>query len=555
MTDSVSKDQGRSAAASPKRAVTREGRRGHPWLTLAAVSLGIMMVGLDGTVVSVANPTIERDLHASLAGLQWVTNGYLLALAVLLILGGKLGDRFGRRLMFTIGIVGFALGSLGCALSHSIEMLVLFRVVQGFAGALLMPNTLAILRATFPPSDLVKAVGIWGATSALAVASGPIIGGLLVEHVSWQSIFLLNLPLGALTLLVTAIVVAETRDLRHSKVFDFLGVGLLTAGLFLLIWALIKAEGHGWASLYVGGFGTVGLAVLVAFGFWEKRVAEPLLPMRVFRSRSVWAGTLLVIIGFIGMFGVLFFVTLYFQNVHGYSPVQTGVRMLPLTGMFIISPIVGSVITQRFGPRTAVVIGMLVLGVAMLGLTGLATESTYGSIWPWFALLGIGLGFIITSTTEAIVGNVPIELGGVAGGLQSTANQLGGVLGTAILGSILVSSVGGVLGSALAKVGVHGQTAAAVIAQKEAVGSGIAPVSPSMSHQLAAAITTASHNAFMHGLHTSMIVAAILAFVGAALGLLIQRGGSDDEDEDTGATVPVHSSERHAAGVSAEPAA
>jgi EmrB/QacA subfamily drug resistance transporter len=529
--------------------------RGHPWLTLAAVSLGVMMVGLDGTVVSVANPTIERDLHASLAGLQWVTNGYLLAIAVLLILGGKLGDRFGRRLMFTIGIAGFALGSLGCALSGSIGMLVLFRVIQGFAGALLLPNTLAILRATFPPSDLVKAVGIWGATSALAVASGPIIGGLLVEHVSWRSIFLLNLPLGALALLVTLAVVAESRDPHHTKAFDFVGVSLLTLGLSLLIWALIKAEGHGWASLYVGGFGTVGLAGLVAFGLWESRVAEPLLPMRVFRSRSVWAGTLLVIIGFIGMFGVLFFVTLYFQNVHGYSPVQTGVRMLPLTGMFIVSPIVGSILTQRFGPRIAVVIGMLVLGIAMLGLTGMGADSVYSSIWPWFALLGVGLGFIITSTTEAIVGNVPIELGGVAGGLQSTANQLGGVLGTAILGSILVSSVGGTLGGALAKVGVHGHVAAAVIAQKEAVGSGIAPVSPSMSHELAAAITTASHMAFMHGLHAAMIVAAILAFVGAVLGLLIQRGGTDDEDEDTGATVVAHSERVTTAGVSPEPAA
>jgi EmrB/QacA subfamily drug resistance transporter len=555
MTENASTVQGRAVAAAPERAATRQGKRGHPWLTLVAVSLGIMMVGLDGTVVSVANPTIERDLHASLAGLQWVTNGYLLALAVLMILGGKLGDRFGRRLMFTIGIVGFALGSLGCALSSSIEMLVLFRVIQGFAGALLMPNTLAILRATFPPSDLVKAVGVWGATTALAVASGPIIGGLLVEHVSWQSIFLLNLPLGALALAVTLVVVAETRDLRHSKSFDFVGVVLLTAGLFVLIWALIKAEGHGWASLYVGGFGTAGLVGLVAFGLWEARVTAPLLPLRVFRSRSVWAGTLLVMIGFMGLFGVLFFLTLYFQNVHGYSPVQTGVRMLPLTGMFIVSPIVGSIITQRFGPRLAVVIGMLVVGIAMLGLTGLGTESAYGSVWPWFALLGIGLGFIMTSTTEAIVGNVPVELGGVAGGLQSTANQLGGVLGTAILGSVLVSSVGGTLGGALANVGVHGQTAAAVIAQKEAVGSGIAPVTPSMSHQLATAITTASHNAFMHGLHTSMIVAAILAFLGAALGLLIQRGGTDDEDEDTGATVAVRSERVATAGVSPEPAA
>lgn len=193
-----------------------------------------MMVALDGTVVSVANPTIQHDLHASLAGLQWVTNGYLLALAVLLILGGKLGDRFGRRRMFSVGIAGFALASLGCALSSSIAMLVVVRVIQGVAGALLMPNTLAILRATFPPEQLSRAVGIWGATSALAVASGPIIGGLLV-HVSWESIFLLNLPLGAIALATTLAVVAESRDPGEQGRFDTLGVLLLSAGLFLLV--------------------------------------------------------------------------------------------------------------------------------------------------------------------------------------------------------------------------------------------------------------------------------------------------------------------------------
>lgn len=194
-----------------------------------------MMVALDGTVVSVANPTIQHDLHASLAGLQWVTNGYLLALAVLLILGGKLGDRFGRRRMFSVGIAGFALASLGCALSSSIAMLVVVRVIQGVAGALLMPNTLAILRATFPPEQLSRAVGIWGATSALAVASGPIIGGLLVVHVSWESIFLLNLPLGAIALATTLAVVAESRDPGEQGRFDILGVLLLSAGLFLLV--------------------------------------------------------------------------------------------------------------------------------------------------------------------------------------------------------------------------------------------------------------------------------------------------------------------------------
>jgi EmrB/QacA subfamily drug resistance transporter len=523
MTDVAERPPERTPPAAPPP----PGRRGHPALTLIAVALGVMMVALDGTVVSVANPTIERDLHASLADLQWVTNGYLLSLAVLLIIGGKLGDRFGRRLVFTIGITGFALGSLGCALSSSIEVLILFRVIQGVAGAMLMPNTLAILRATFPAEKLSQAVGIWGATSALAVAAGPIVGGLLVQHVSWESIFLLNLPLGAVALAVTLSVVAESREAAQPGGFDFAGLLTLASGLALLVWALIKAQSHAWLSGYVLGFGIAGLVLLGLFVFTESRVREPMLPLDIFKSRSVSAGTALVVIGFIGLFGVLFFITLYLQNVHGYSPVATGVKMLPLTAMFIVSPIIGSVLTQKLGPRPPVVLGMLVLGVAFFGLTGLGVDSPYLSLWPWFVLIGFALGLIITSTTQAIVGNVAVERGGVAGGLQTTANQLGGVLGTSVLGSILVSTVGSTLPSTLAKNGVTGATARAVIAAKEAVGSGLAPVTKSMSPALAEKVTRASFAAFMHGLHVAMVVAGFLSIAGALVGLLVQRGDID----------------------------
>jgi EmrB/QacA subfamily drug resistance transporter len=512
------------APTARDRAPVGRGLRGRPSLTLVAVALGVMMVALDGTVVSVANPTIERSLHASLAGLQWVTNGYLLSLAVLLIPGGKLGDRFGRRAMFSIGIAGFALASAGCALSSSIGMLVVFRVVQGMAGALLMPNTLAILRATYPPAQLTRAVGIWGATSALAVASGPIVGGLLVQHVSWESIFLLNLPLGSIALGTTLTVVAESREPGERAPFDFPGLLTLTVGLFAIVWALIKAQSHPWLSAYVLGFGLAGIALLIAFAAIEARTRAPMLPLDIFRSRSVSAGTLLVIIGFLGLFGVLFFVTLYLQNVHHYSPVQTGVRELPLTATFIVSPIVGGVMTGRLGPRVPVVIGMTLLGVAFLGLTGLGVDSPYSALWPWFVCIGAALGLIVTSTTQAILGNVAVSRGGVAGGLQSTANQLGGVLGTSVLGSILVSAVGGVLAARLRAAGVPAQIARAIAAQKGIVGSGIAPVTRSMPPPLRDAIIGASDSAFLHGLHTAMVVGAGLAFAGALLGLLVRRG-------------------------------
>jgi len=294
------------------------------------------------------------------------------------------------------------------------------------------------------------------------------------------------------------------------------------------VWALIKAQSHAWLSAYVLGFGIAGLLALGLFVLRESRAAAPMLPLDIFRSRSVSAGTALVIIGFIGLFGVLFFVTLYLQNVHHYSPVQTGVKLLPLTAMFIVSPILGSVLTERFGPRLPVVLGMAVLAAAFFGLTGLGVDSAYSSLWPWFVCIGFALGLIVTSTTQAIVGNVSVDRGGVAGGLQSTANQLGGVLGTSVLGSILVSSVGSVLGSHLAHAGVPSRVAAAVLARKDIVGSGIAPVSPAMPHQLQQAITTAADAAFLHGLHTAMVVAGGLAIIGALLGLLVQRGSPAD---------------------------
>lgn len=506
-------------------------RRGaNPWLTLVAVALGVMMVALDGTVVGVANPTIAADLHASLAGLQWVTNGYLLALAVSLIVGGKLGDRFGRRKVFAIGVAGFALMSLLCALSTSIGMLIAARCLQGLAGALLMPNTLAILRAAFPAAELNRAVGIWGGSSALAIASGPIVGGLLVEHVSWESIFLLNLPLGLLTLAGTFAWVRESRDLSSGRGFDLPGVGLLTGGLFLAIWGIIKAQAHGWGSLYVLGFIAAGLVVLALFVVRERRAGAPLLPLDLFRSRSLSAATVLSVVAFFALFGILFFLSLYLQNVHGYSPVQTGVRLLPLTAVFVVAAPVGGLLTGRFGPRVPLVIGMLLVAGCFAGLTGLEEHSGYGAQWPFYLLIGVAFGFVIVASTEAIVGNAPVEQGGIAGGLQTTAQQLGGVLGTAVLGSVIVSSVAGTLGDELARAGVPGPVAARVETARELVGQGVAPVDARVPAPLTAQIADASHAAFMTGLHAAMVVGAVLALVAAGLALLVTRGRPVEPD-------------------------
>jgi len=497
--------------------------RDNPWLTLVSVALGVIMVGIDGSVVAVANPYIGRDLHASLADLQWVTNAYLLVIAVMLILGGKLGDRFGRRVMFLTGVVGFSLTSLAIGLVGTIDGVIFLRGVQGAFGALLLPNTLALLRTAFPPEELNRAVGIWVSASATATAAGPIIGGLFVEHISWQSVFFINVPIGAVALAVGLLVLNETKESVRQH-FDVLGVVTLALGLLAIVYGLIKAQSWGWGSEGTLGLIACGLVLLVVFAFVESRVRDPLVPLRIFRIRSVSISTVIVLLNFFALFGVLFFVSLYLQSVHGFSPVAAGLRLLPLTITFAFAGPLGARLTNRFGPWVPITAGLLASAVALFSLMTLQVDSSYLHLWPPFVLLGLGIGLVVTSATDAIVGNTPEDDAGVAGGIQSTAIQLGGVLGTAVCGSILGVTVTRVLLSDLSAAGVPHDLAQQVSHQGAVVSQGLAPVPAGTSEKVAAAITHGSHAAFMTGLHTTMFVAGIVALAGAAMGPLLRSG-------------------------------
>ncbi len=503
------------------------GRRGNPWWVLGSVALGLVMVGLDGTVVSVANPVIARDLHTSVSQLQWITNAYLLVLAVGLIFGGKLGDRFGRRKVFLVGVVGFALASLAVGLVGTTAGVIGFRAVQGAFGALLMPNTLAILRATFPPEKLNMAVGIWGGASGISVAAGPIIGGLLVQDVSWQSVFFLNLPVAAVALVIGLLVLVESRDERPSH-FDLPGMGLLGVGLFALVFGFIKAQTWGWSDAKTIVLMAGGVGLLAAFAVVESRTRAPMLPMRLFANRSLSIGTLVVLIGFLSLFGVLFFLTLYLENVHGYTAVQAGVRLLPLTATMIVSAPMGGILTEKIGPRLTMFLGLALIGGGLLWMTRVGVDSPFGTLWPPFVMIGAGLGCMITSSSEVIIGNAPVEDAGVAGGLQSTATQLGGVMGTAILGSILTTRVASVYVPKLVGAGAPASVASKLGAAGAAqlAGQGIAPTVPHAPGSLQLAVTAGTHAAFVSGLHTALTVGAVIAFVAAALALLARRGAN-----------------------------
>jgi EmrB/QacA subfamily drug resistance transporter len=488
-----------------------------------------MMVGLDATVVSIANPAIAKSLHADLAGLQWVTNGYLLALAVSLIPAGKLADRFGRKRVFVIGVVGFAAASLLVGVSGSLGMVIFWRVIQGLAGALLQPASLAILRNTFPADKLNAAIGIWGATVGISIASGPIVAGLLVENVNWESVFFLNAPLGAIALAMSLWVIKESRAEEAKASFDIPGIALLSGSLFALVWGLIKAgtEGFG-ASTPIWSF--VAAAVLMAaFIVVELRTEHPLLPLGLFRSAALSAATGLIVLGFFAMFGTIFFITLYLQQVHGMSPVSAGVRMLPMTGVFIFASPMAGALTNRFGPRVPLVMGMGFTAIAMFGLSRIGVDASYNAIWPWFVLIGMAFGLVIVAGTEAIVGNAPAHLAGVAGGLQQTASQIGGVLGTSVLGTILSSRVGSVLVDKLTGAGLPSAQAHQLTSAKDYIAQGVAPVPKGASGQVAHAITTGSHQAFMSGFQTAMVVASAVALVAAFAALLVRRGENATE--------------------------
>ncbi|HZA09714.1 MFS transporter [Mycobacterium sp.] len=514
------------------RAPARARLRGNPWWTLVAVSLGVIMVGLDASVVAIANPRIAIDLHASLADLQWITDAYMLALASLLILGGKLGDRFGRRQMFFVGVVGFAVTSVGIGMIGTVGGVIALRTLQGVFGALLMPSTLAIVRSTFPSERLNTAVGIWGAASGVSIAAGPIVGGLLVEHVSWQSVFYINAPIGAAALLVGALAIVESRS-EHAERMDVAGIVTLSGGLFLAVYGLIKAPHWGWLDAKTLAFLSGGALVLALFVLVELRAAEPLLPMRLFANRSLSIGTAVVVINFFALFGATFFMSLYLQNVQGFSPVEAGVRTLPLSVALMVAAPLSGVVTEKFGPRPAMVAGLAAVAAALFSLTYLHTDSGYAALWPAFVLLGAGIGLVLTASSDAIIGNASVDDAGLAGGLQSTGVQLGGVLGTTILGSVLSSRVGSVLVGQLTGAGTPAPIAEKLTAANELVAQGLAPEIPGMPAALARAVATGSHGAFMYGLHTSLLVAAIMAAVGAVLATLVRRG------ENAGAAVAV----------------
>src|SRR5919108_1641470 len=326
------------------------------WWTLAAVAFGLFMIMLDNTVVNVALPSIQRDLGIGLSELQWIVTGYALTFAALMLSGGKLADHYGRRLIFVVGLTVFTLASLACGLADSGEVLIAARVVQGVGAALMNPATLSIISATFPPEQRGMAIGIWAGVSALALAIGPLVGGLLTEHLDWSWIFFVNVPVGVLGIAASYLFIDESRDETHVRL-DVPGLATSGVALFAFTYALIEANTYGWGSARIAGAFVVAAVALAAFVLLERHQRAPMLPHELFPNRTFTGANTVILLVALSMFGVFFFVSLYMQNVLGYSAVETGAAFLPMTVLIIlVAPIAGKT-SDRIGSRSLMTAG------------------------------------------------------------------------------------------------------------------------------------------------------------------------------------------------------
>lgn len=509
--------------------ITDENRK---WWTLGAMCLALFMVMLDNTVVNVALPSIQRDLGTSIAGLEWIVNGYTLSFAVLLAVGGRIGDIFGRRKAFVFGVIIFTIASATAGFAPSNFALVASRVLQGIGAAFMMPGTLSIITDAFPASERGKAIGTWAGVSALALAIGPVLGGFLTEQVSWRAIFYINLPVGVLAVLAALFVVRESRDTTVGRKVDYLGVGILTVSLTAFVLALIEGNSWGWDSTAVIALLIAAVFSMIAFVLTESRVTAPIIEFALFKSRNFIGSVITAFIISFAMMGVFFFLALYMQNILGYTALEAGVRFLPTTlVIMVISPISGR-LADRIGPRWPIVIGMAMIALSLYLFSTIDNSSTFSDLLPSFLILGAGIGLTMSPMSTAAMNAVPKTKAGVASGVLSMFRMIGGTFGVAALGALFQGEAKGRLATTLG--GENGLSAVQRSDFAHQLTGGaphIEGVSPARAEQLVAA----GHDAFVYGLTHAMTLSVAIAVAGVLIAFLMigdQVESMDDEEKE-----------------------
>ncbi len=490
------------------------------WWTLGVVCVATFMLLLDITVVNTALPAIQKDLGGSFTDLQWVIDAYALSLAALVLTAGSLADRLGRRRVFAAGLAIFSLASLLCALAPDPTFLNLARGLQGVGGAIMFAVSLALVAQEFPSGpERGMAMGIYGATIGVAVAIGPLVGGLLTDGLGWQSVFLLNVPIGAAAFAVTYWRLAESRDPNATRI-DWGGLLTFSTALFLLVLALVRGNDEGWGSAPIVSLFAGAAALLAAFVAIERRVAEPMLPLSLFRRRA-FTGVQLAAFAVSGsMFALFLYLTLYLQSFLGYSPIEAGLRYLPITvASFVAAPLAGMALA-RVQARYLMSAGLALAGLGMTLMSGLNPHSDWTALLAGFLISGVGVGLLNPVIADVALSVVPTERSGMAAGINDTFRQVGIAVGIATWGAIFLG-VGAARTQQVAAGAVDGAQARQLV---EATSSGALPQALASAPQGARpALRNAAEQGFLHGLNEILLLGGVLAFAGAALALWLVR--------------------------------
>ena len=489
------------------------------WWTLIAVSIGVFMLLLDLTIVNVALPTIERGFHASLSDLQWVVDAYALTLAALLLTAGSLADRYGRRVVFSVGIVIFTVGSVLCGISGSATGLVISRALQGIGGATMFATGLALISDAFRGPDRGTAFGVFGATTGVSVAIGPVLGGVITSYLSWRWIFFVNVPLGAIALAIAIGRVSESRN-PNARRADWLGFVLFSAGLASLVFGLIRADALGWGAPLVLSCFAAFVLLITAFIALERRSAYPMLDLTLLRNPTFVGGLVAAFSVSGSIFALFTYLTLYQQDILGYSALKTGLHFLALTGgMFFFAGVAGR-LTSRMPTRLLIAPGFVLVGVGLLLMHGINVATGWTHLIPGFILAGIGAAFINTPLSSTAVGVVEPARAGMASGVNSTARQVGTATGVAALGSLLATRSRSVVTAALehTPLAAHAHAYAYALS-KGGVAGVIAHVPPS----LRGTVAYTAKAGYISGLNEILLIATILAFTGAVLSFVLIR--------------------------------
>ena len=483
------------------------------WGTLVVLCFSLLVIGLDNTILNVALPTLSKDLHATISGLQWIVDAYTLVFAGLLLTAGSLGDRFGRKKALTAGLVIFGVGSILSAFSGSTGVLISTRALMGVGGALIMPSTLSILTNTFlDPRERAKAIGIWAGVSGMGIAIGPVVGGWLLQNFWWGSVFLVNVPVVIIAIVSGRFLVAESRDPSKPKL-DPVGAVLSITGLTALLWAIIEAPSHGWASTSIMIAFFIAAVILTAFVTWELHSDHPMLDVRFFKNPRFTAASSAVTLVFFALFGSLFLITQYLQNVRNYTALQAGLRMAPVALMLMISAPASSGLVQRFGSKVVVATGLVLAAVGLALFATLQVHTGYERVLLAILILGLGMGLTMAPATDSIMGSLPRTKAGVGSAVNDTTRQVGGALGVAILGSILSSAYTSRMTTALSG---HAVPPAAASAAKNSIGGALA-VAGAAGGAAGQALGAAARSAFVAGMHPAVLAASAVALVGALI--------------------------------------